>query len=61
MHLKNMVYTTVSRSIELYKQIAKPNITPLEKREFLHVLIGLKQGLKVQGKELEEYLVFTAK
>ena len=30
-----------------------------EKRQFLHVLKGLKQGLKVQDKE--EYLAFTAK
>ena len=30
-----------------------------EKRQFLHVLKGLKQGLKVQNKE--EYLAFTAK
>ena len=29
------------------------------KRQFLHVLKGLKQGLKVQDKE--EYLAFTAK
>ena len=30
-----------------------------EKRQFLHVLKGLKQALKVQDKE--EYLAFTAK
>ena len=30
-----------------------------EKRQFLHVLKGLKQGLKVQDKE--EYLVFIEK
>ena len=30
-----------------------------EKRQFLHVLKGLKQGLKVPDKE--EYLAFTAK
>ena len=30
-----------------------------EKRQFLHVLKGLKQGLKVQDKE--EYLAFTVK
>ena len=31
----------------------------MEKRHFLHVLKGLKQGLKVQDKE--ECLAFTAK
>ena len=41
------------------KQIAKPKITPLEKRQFRPVLKGLKQGIKVQDKE--EYLAFTAK
>ena len=30
-----------------------------EKRQFFHVLKGLKQGLKVHDKE--EYLAFTAK
>ena len=52
MHLINIVYTTVGR-------FAKQKITPLKKHQFLHVLKGLKQGLKVQDKE--KYLAFTAK